>query len=317
MAFSISEALRAPVSRPPSELVHGVNLRIIQRNSEHRHGKGGNQLLCHFAGLEGQRLGHTIWLESALHRVRLTMHIALCCDFATGLLDDDACAPHIDAAHIACGAHAIAPEAITHSVALCARHGIVAGAGPGSVDAAGIGRRIALMTPEDIARSVCAQIAALPAVARGHVRLHGALNPFASTDPDVAQALADALAEQFPGIAVVAPAGGHLISAARRARLRALPEIAADRQYEPDGVLRGRSLPGAVYATAEQCADQILSAVRDGYVRAHDGSRVYLDAACAHVHATDAQTPARLAKIRRLLDRAGVRCQPPYSTATS
>jgi 5-oxoprolinase (ATP-hydrolysing) subunit A len=245
------------------------------------------------------------------------MPITICCEFATGLLDDDTCAPYINAAHIACGAHAIAPEAVAHAVALCAKHGVVAGASPGSVDAAGIGRRIALMTPEDIARSVCTQIAALPAVARGHVRLHGALNQFASTDPDVAAALAVALAEQFPSIVVIAPAGGHLISAARRARLRALSEIAADRQYEPDGALRGRGLPGAVYATAEQCADQILSAVRDGYVRAHDGARVYLDAECAHVHATDGQMPARLAKIRRLLDRAGVSCQPPYSTATS
>jgi UPF0271 protein len=243
--------------------------------------------------------------------------IALCCELATGLLDDDACAPHIDAAHIACGAHALAPEAIAHAISLCAVRAIAVGASPGSVDAAGIGRRIALMTPDDIARSVCAQIATLPVTLHGHVRLHGALNQFASTDPDVADALALALAERFPGIVVIAPSGGHLIAAARRARLRALPEIAADRQYEPDGALRGRSLAGAVFATAEQCAEQVRSAVQDGYVLAHDGARVYLDAACAHVHATDAQTPARIAKMRRLLERAGVRCAHPYSTATS
>jgi UPF0271 protein len=239
------------------------------------------------------------------------LKITLSCDCGDGLANDAARLPHIDAANIACGSHVITPDDIDQCLALCMAHQIAAGASPGVHENDAIGRRITIMAPDDIARSVRRQVAALhERVAQAglriaHVRLHGALNAFASTDADVAAAIVTVLADFDPSLRIVAPFDSRLLDAARRARQPLSAELTADRRYEPDGGLRGKSLPGAILRDAEACAAQIVSALRDGYVSAHDGSRVYLDIDSARLSSDSGVSPAAL---RRLLTRAGVVC---------
>ncbi len=239
------------------------------------------------------------------------MQICLSCDCGDGLVDDDSALPFANAAHIACGALSLGAQLIDHCLQLCRQHGVQAGASPSTMSHANIGQRIAIMAPEHIAATVRTQllgllkIAALHDMSLTHVRLQGTLHQFAATDTEVAAAVADSIAGLDAGLMLIGPAGSHLISAGRRAKLQTASEIAADRQYEPDGMLRGRSLPGAVFRDAAQCAEQIVSVLEYGYAVAHDGTRVYLDADVAFVHDS-----SRIGAIKRALTRAGVRCGP-------
>jgi UPF0271 protein len=183
-----------------------------------------------------------------------------------------------------------------------------------------------MMTPESIAAVITRQLALMRRICTDegvplrHVRLHGALNQFAATDPDVAGAVADCvaahMAETDADIVLVGPAESQLLSAGRRIGLRVASEVFADRVYEPDGSLRGRSLPGALIDDFAHCLDQALSLAQSGFVRAHDGTRLYLDAQtlCLDPHAPRAAARARY--LRRELMRAGVACA-GYSTARS
>jgi UPF0271 protein len=229
------------------------------------------------------------------------MHIRLASACGDGLIDDDAIVPHVAIAYIACGAQAAAPEAMAHCLALCARHGVAAAASPGSVEQSGLGRRIAIMMPEDLASSVRRQIAALTAMAQNqavpYVRLHGSLNGFAGADPDVAEAVCAMLAEHMPAVTLIAPYGSALLDAARRHRLMVLREIAADRRYEPDGSLRGRSLPDAYFPDAEACTAHLQSVSTRGYSIASDGSKVFLEADIALI---DASRPGAALLARKL-----------------
>jgi 5-oxoprolinase (ATP-hydrolysing) subunit A len=254
------------------------------------------------------------------------MRLTLSSDCGDGLIDDDALLPHLNAANIACGALAISDDAIRHCVRLCARSGVDAGAGPSVMDRAHLGMRVGVMTPESIAAVITRQLALMQRICTDedvplrHVRLHGALNLFAATDPDVAGAVAECVAahaaETGADIVLAGPAESHLISAGRRNGVRVAGEVFADRVYEPDGSLRGRSLPGALIDDFARCLDQALSLAQAGFVRAHDGSRLYLDAQtiCIEPHAPRAV--ARAQYLRRELQRAGVDCL-GYSTLRS
>jgi 5-oxoprolinase (ATP-hydrolysing) subunit A len=233
--------------------------------------------------------------------------IPLSAECGDGLIDDDGLIPALNIAYIACGGRSMGDPAIEHCIGLCLRHGVAIGAAPSSQERAGMGTRIALMTPQDIAASVTRQIQTLRDLATRlgatvtHVRLNGTLNAFAGTDPDIAAAVTDALAALDPGLILVAGSQTHLH---RLARGRVLAEVAADRRYERDGTLAGKSLPGALIEDASHCADQVLRAVRGEGVRAIDGATVALRAEVVHLDAGFGKPAARAVAIRRLLSQA-------------
>ena len=103
--------------------------------------------------------------------------------------------------------------------------------------------------------------------------------------------------------------------AARDAGLPALAEAFADRAYNPDGTLRSRRLPGAVFDSPEDAARQALSIARDGRVHTHDGTWLPLSAEtiCLHGDAPGALDRARA--VRQALQQAGIAiiAPPPMS----
>jgi UPF0271 protein len=102
-----------------------------------------------------------------------------------------------------------------------------------------------------------------------------------------------------------------LVEIALAAGLRVVREGFVDRAYEPDGTLRSRRLDGALHTDPQVAAAQALSFVREGGVRAHDGSFLELevDTLCLH-----GDTPGAVAigtAVRTALVAAGVKVRPP------
>jgi UPF0271 protein len=101
-----------------------------------------------------------------------------------------------------------------------------------------------------------------------------------------------------------------MLEAARAMELRVAREGFVDRAYEPDGTLRSRKLPGAVHTDPKAVAAQALSFIRDGGVRAHDGSFIALEVDTLCFHGDTPGAPAIAAAVRDALAREGVTVRP-------
>lgn len=248
--------------------------------------------------------------------------LALNCDYGDGLADE-AVLPHMDAVNISCGALSMGEDQIRASVRLCQSLGLAIGAAPSQADHAGHGRNVSIMAAAHVAASVRSQVALLTRIAAEsgtmvrHVRLHGALGQFAATNPDIALAVAEALAALDGALTLIAPYGSHLIDAARRLRMRYAAEVSADRVYEPDGTLRGRGVSGALIEDFDASLAQLANACQRGYVVAHTGAKVFLEAHTAHIDARERRAAARAMFLRRELPRSGVRCAPFAAAGSS
>ena len=235
-------------------------------------------------------------------------------DLGEGAGTDAELMPLISSANIACGAHAGDESTMRETVALARRYGVAIGAHPGYPDRANFGRVAMPMTDDELSDDVARQIRALervdPDLKIGHVKAHGALYNQGERDSRVAKAIVAGVVEVFPmrsDVALYAPPKSAMVDAALDAGLRVVREGFVDRAYESDGTLRSRKLPGALHTNPQVAANQALSFVRDGGVRAHDGSFLDLvvDTLCLHGDTPGAAAIA--AAVRAALDAAGVK----------
>ncbi|HEU4407381.1 MAG TPA: LamB/YcsF family protein [Polyangiaceae bacterium] len=182
-----------------------------------------------------------------------------------------------DQANVACGGHAGDPDSIERACRLALAAGARVAAHPSYPDREHFGRRSLALPPDDLARSLRAQCAALAAAARrlglaaAAVKPHGALYHDAATSPALAALVVRACREGLglpPGapLAYVGPPAAEP-AAPPDAPLAYLAEGFADRAYEPDGSLRPRSAPGALLTDPAACAEQALALARSGRFR--------------------------------------------------
>lgn len=247
----------------------------------------------------------------------MALQIDLNCDcgesFGPWSMGDDAgVLPHVSSANIACGAHAGDPDTMRATLRLARELGVSAGAHPGYPDLQGFGRRVLPLTPAEVANSVLAQVGALAALARAegvaltHVKPHGALYNHAAVTPPVAQAIAAAVAAFDPGLILVALAGSALEQAGRAEGLAVAREAFADRRYEADGSLRARRFSDALILDYAANLDQAVTLVREGYVTAHDGARVAVQAETICLHGDAPGAAERAVFLRQGLRAAGI-----------
>jgi UPF0271 protein len=230
---------------------------------------------------------------------------------------------HVTSANIACGFHAGDPRKMHSTVALAREHGVALGAHPGFADLAGFGRRNIEMSPSDVHDLVVYQIGALAAFAAAqgarlaHVKPHGALYNMAAARRDLADAIAGAVKAVDPRLILFGLAGSELVRAGRDARLAVAEEVFADRSYAADGSLVPRAREGAIIADEERVVEQALRMVKEGIVRAIDGTEVAVHADTICIHG-DHPGAADLARALRLaLERDGIRVAPPRATGGS
>lgn len=198
--------------------------------------------------------------------------------------------PFITSANIACGFHGGDPATIRKTVRLAVDHGVAIGAHPSLPDLMGFGRRVMRITPQDMYDLVVYQAGAVEAFARAagaklhHVKCHGALYNMAANDEALSEAMVRAVRDLGSGVALYALSGSKNLEIGKRAGVRVIGEVFADRGYSDDGTLAPRDKPGGMIVDAAASVKQALAMIEEGYVTSLAGKRVPVaaDTMCLH-----------------------------------
>lgn len=240
------------------------------------------------------------------------MHVDLNADLGEGAPDDAELLALVTSANIACGGHAGDARLMQATVRAALAQGVAIGAHPSYVDREHFGRREMQLDPDQVRAEVLFQVGALEALVRAaggrlhHVKPHGALYNQAARDPALADAIAGAVRDIDPGLAIYGLAGGELLRAAERAGLRAVAEVFADRGYRADGSLVPRSEHGALIDDTGEAVARTLRMVQDGIVQAVTGEAVPLRAQTVCLHGDGPHALAFARALHAALRDAGV-----------
>jgi 5-oxoprolinase (ATP-hydrolysing) subunit A len=227
--------------------------------------------------------------------------------------NDEALMPHLTSANIACGFHGGDPHVMRKTVELALEHGVGIGAHVALPDLLGFGRRRMAVSAAELHDYILYQAGAMAAFAEAaggrlqHVKPHGALYVMVQGDAELAQGVADAVAETGDGV-ILLLAGKTVSDAAQNAGVPFVPEGYVDLDYAGDGSL--------VIERVKQLRDPQATAVRavrlvtEGKVQTLDGGDLALKARSICVHG-DAPNAAEIAAaIRSSLEAAGVELAP-------
>jgi len=222
----------------------------------------------------------------------------------------------IKSASVACGFHAGDPNTMYRLCMLAKQEGVSVGVHPGFNDLWGFGRRRIQMKPGDLEYMTAYQIGALQGMAAyaglkvTHLKPHGALNNMAAEDEAYAMAIGRAIKTVDKDIVYVAPFGSEMEKAAEKLGLPLAREGFADRQYNDDGTLASRSIPGTVLKDPAAAAEQVLRMVLQGEIVSRSGKIVKADIHTICVHGDEATGVAVARGVRDALEKAGVAVVP-------
>lgn len=225
---------------------------------------------------------------------------------------DEAVLPYITSANIACGYHGGDPGVMRSTLAAACVRGVAVGAHPGLPDLIGFGRRTMDVTPQEVYDLVVYQVGALLGFANAagvtmqHVKAHGALYNMAAANAGLAAAIARAVRDVDAGLVLFGLPGSHLLGEAASVGLATASEAFADRNYMPDGSLVSRRRPDAQVHDADEAVARAIRMVRDGAVRAIDGTDIPLraDTICLHGDGPHAAEFAR--RLHEAFEGAGI-----------
>ncbi|MBN8208729.1 LamB/YcsF family protein [Bacillus sp. NTK071] len=247
----------------------------------------------------------------------MTFHIDLNSDlgesFGTYVIgQDESVLELVSSANVACGFHAGDPHIMNKTVKWAKEHHVGIGAHPGFPDLMGFGRRNLNVTPEEAYTLVLYQIGALHGfcsahdVRLQHVKPHGALYNMASKDPELANAIAQAVKDFDPELILFGLANSELIRAAQDAALPYASEVFADRTYQPDGTLTPRVEKNAMIRDEHTAIDQVITMVKEGKVTAVDGSIIDIEADTVCVHGDEPSALAFIKALRKRFDEENI-----------
>ncbi len=228
------------------------------------------------------------------------------------LTDDEALLDVVSSANIACGFHAGDPVTMLAVCGSAASRGVAVGAHPAYRDLAGFGRRRLDASHEELVGDVLYQLGALAGIARAagtrvsFVKPHGALYNAAAEGGPQGAAVVEAVLRFDPTLPVVGLAGSRFLDIARRAGLRAVGEVFADRGYTAAGTLVDRREPGALVTDADDVAERVVRLVRDGVIRSTAGTDVAVEAETVCVHGDSPGAVATARAVRAALEAEGL-----------
>jgi 5-oxoprolinase (ATP-hydrolysing) subunit A len=229
--------------------------------------------------------------------------IDLNADLGEGCGSDAGLLGLVTSANVACGWHAGDESTMRETVRLALASGVAIGAHPSYPDRENFGRRAMSRASQDVYADVTEQVRALASIveAQGgrmrHVKPHGALYNQAARDEELASAIARAVRDFDPSLALVGLAGSASIRAAREAGLRAVEEGFADRAYTDAGELVPRGTPGAMIEDEERSVRQVFDLIERG-----------IETVCLHGDAPEALAFAR--RIRASLEATRIEIRP-------
>jgi len=219
---------------------------------------------------------------------------------------------YITSANVACGGHAGDDQTMRETVRNARQLNVAVGAHPGYPDRANFGRIESPMSSAEIEASVRDQIAALAEVAAPlgvrlvHCKPHGALYHAANKSTEVAAAIGRAVLESDEQLIMVGQAGSSTLTLWESMGLSVAAEAFADRAYEPDGILRKRTLPGALLDTPEKAARQAVNVATRQIAVATDGSNLKVAAGTICIHSDTPGSVAIARAVNEALKKAGV-----------
>lgn len=228
------------------------------------------------------------------------------CDLGEGGEHDRELMPLISACNIACGGHAGTLETMQHTVDLAMEHKVEIGAHPSYPDKENFGRISIPMEQKELTQSLVAQIMGLKQITEAegavltHVKPHGALYNDAHTNPEVAQAINDAILE-FGNDLVLYVAEGSVISRLAQGKLKLRYEAFADRNYNEDGSLVSRKNSGALITQKEQVLEHLFSMISEGKITTQKGQKIGTFASTFCIHGDTPNSVAILEYLHREL----------------
>lgn len=231
--------------------------------------------------------------------------------------NDEKILDYVTSVNIACGFHAGDPVVMSKTVELALEKKVSIGAHPGFPDLMGFGRRNMNLSTEEAKAYVIYQIGALQAfvTAHGgklkHVKPHGALYNMAAVDYKLARAIAEAVYAVNPELLFVGLANSMMIKAAKDLGLKTVSEVFADRAYNRDGTLVGRSIAGAVIHDNELCVRRVIEMIKDKTVNTIDGDKISIEAETICIHGDNPSAFEFVANLKIAAAEAGVLFKAP------
>lgn len=229
--------------------------------------------------------------------------------------DDEAVLPHISSANVACGFHGGDPAVMAKTVDRARQLGVGVGAHPGFPDLVGFGRRNLDVSANQARTDVLYQIGALSGFCRRygislqHVKPHGQLNNLAMQDRVLADAIIAGIRDFDPNLIVVAY-GGELARSAAAHNMRIAYEVYSDREYNADGTLVSRKIPGSVITDGQRIVERAIQMVKNGEVVAIDGTILTVPVHTICVHGDTPGAARLVADLRQGLNHADIDVAP-------
>ena len=99
-------------------------------------------------------------------------------------------------------------------------------------------------------------------------------------------------------------------TAARKLELPLAREGFADRQYDDNGNLASRSIPGTVLKDPAKAVEQVLRMVREGEIVSRNGKTIKVQVETICVHGDEPTAVDVAGAVRKSLEGAGIRVVP-------
>lgn len=242
----------------------------------------------------------------------MNLGIDLNADLGEGAGNDEALLDLVSSANIACGLHAGDARTMAEAIREAQKRGVAIGAHPSLDDRENFGRRELLVSPAEVQALVTKQLGIFAKIVDSlggqfrQVKPHGALYNMAARDHSLAEAVVQSVRDFDPRLILFAPPASALCCAAEAKKLRVAREVFADRNYLASGALVPREHPEALLHDPELATQRVVRMLREGKVRAIDGSEIAVQAetVCVHGDTPDAVEFAR--QLRTALEGAGV-----------
>lgn len=248
------------------------------------------------------------------------MHtIDLNCDMGEGLSNesgknlDSELMEFVTSVNIACGFHAGDPMMMHQTVQIAAKHGVAIGAHPGLADKENFGRREMPISAREAYQLTLYQIGALFAFTQAagvplhHVKPHGALYNMAARDINLAEGIAQAVADFDQNLILYGLSGSQLILAANKIGLQVANEVFSDRTYQSNGMLTPRSEPNALITNKDIAINQVLEMALNSQVQSTQGSVVPIIADTICIHGDGQHALSYAQTIRQSLTKANIK----------
>lgn len=233
--------------------------------------------------------------------------------------NDEKVIKYITSANLACGFHAADPNVMDRTVRLCREHGVKVGAHPGYPDLMGFGRRYMDIDENELVNLIIYQVGALQgflklnSLSLQHVKLHGALYNYAANKMDFVIRLTEKLAVPFENpifLTLATPQSMRLKEKYSGSGIRLALEAFPDRQYDDEGALLSRRLPGAVVKDPQRIAERALDMVLNRRIGTVGGKWIPMEVDTLCLHGDNEESIEAAALIRKSLSEAGVKISP-------